>query len=231
MKTVAIFARKGGVGKSTTSFNLACHAARSGIKSMLISMDPQGDSIRWANKDRPLKMDDLFTSEHGVKTLYLPYSREREMDLGLGSMGLDLLIVDMPPVHEAIEHVKPDLWVIPVDGRNAIIDTMPCIKHMKTKCPHIAWLPNRINAGGESAASAIREALAELGDQVLPEVADSAVIARSGEASTPVWKAPFQGIGATMLVNACNSILDLCGLVKATSLPSSTTRNPSRRRR
>jgi chromosome partitioning protein len=44
MKVVACYSMKGGVGKTATSVNLAYWAAKSGLKTLLIDLDPQGAS-------------------------------------------------------------------------------------------------------------------------------------------------------------------------------------------
>lgn len=44
MKTVAVYSIKGGVGKTTTAANLAWAAARSGLQTLLVDLDPQGAS-------------------------------------------------------------------------------------------------------------------------------------------------------------------------------------------
>ncbi|MDQ6992383.1 MAG: AAA family ATPase [Mariprofundus sp.] len=44
MKVIACYSMKGGVGKTATSVNIAYWAAKSGLKTLLIDLDPQGAS-------------------------------------------------------------------------------------------------------------------------------------------------------------------------------------------
>src|SRR5690554_6496506 len=50
MKTVLVASSKGGVGKTTIATHLAAHAALSGRNTVLIDADPQGSSMRWAER-------------------------------------------------------------------------------------------------------------------------------------------------------------------------------------
>ena len=44
MKVIACYSMKGGVGKTATAVNLAYFAAKSGQRTLLIDLDPQGAS-------------------------------------------------------------------------------------------------------------------------------------------------------------------------------------------
>ena len=44
MKIIAVYAIKGGVGKTATAVNLAYLSANSGLKTLLWDLDPQGAS-------------------------------------------------------------------------------------------------------------------------------------------------------------------------------------------
>ncbi|MBL7740027.1 MAG: ParA family protein [Chitinophagaceae bacterium] len=50
MKKIAVYNIKGGVGKTTTSVNLACYLAKSGLSVLLWDLDPQGGSSFFFNK-------------------------------------------------------------------------------------------------------------------------------------------------------------------------------------
>lgn len=56
MRKIAIVNNKGGVGKTTSAHNLAHYFARSGLKTLLIDMDPQGN-LSFANGFSSNKVD------------------------------------------------------------------------------------------------------------------------------------------------------------------------------
>lgn len=50
MKTVLVASSKGGVGKTTIATHLAAQAALAGQRTVLVDADPQGSSMRWAER-------------------------------------------------------------------------------------------------------------------------------------------------------------------------------------
>lgn len=50
MKTILVASSKGGVGKTTIATHLAAQAALTGLRTVLVDADPQGSSMRWAQR-------------------------------------------------------------------------------------------------------------------------------------------------------------------------------------
>jgi chromosome partitioning protein len=86
-KIIAITNQKGGVGKTTTSINLAASLARVGKRVLLIDLDPQGNA----------------TVGSGVKK-------------GSYELSIYDVLVDSTPIKDALIRVEADFDVVPSDG-------------------------------------------------------------------------------------------------------------------
>jgi CobQ/CobB/MinD/ParA nucleotide binding domain len=204
---VAVFVCKGGAAKSTVSFSLACRAAAGNRRRvLLVSTDPQGDSARWAGGgDRLLRRDDPWETEHGFTVLWSP---GRVPDLT--QYGVDLVIVDMPPQAEAVTWVRPVLWLVPLDGRNALLDTMPVLPAMRAQGGIIVWWPNRIEVAGLLAERQLLAAAKEIPETfLLKSIPASGSVARVAECYLPPWETPYgKGTEGTVVVEqGCDALL------------------------
>lgn len=87
MQTIAVIAQKGGTGKTTLSLGLAVAAARAGLKTVVVDLDPQATASNW---------NDLRTGDAAVNPMVVDAKPAR---LGAvlehaGQGGVDLLIID-----------------------------------------------------------------------------------------------------------------------------------------
>ncbi len=91
---ITIANQKGGVGKTTTSVNLAAALAEPNLDVLLIDADPQSSSMSWANETPWHKKFPFAIAEHETPNFHtlLPVLRDC----------YDHIVVDSPPGRGAI---------------------------------------------------------------------------------------------------------------------------------
>lgn len=137
MKVIACYSLKGGVGKTATSVNLAYWAAKSGSKTLLIDLDPQGassfyfriqpSSKKWAKRFfkayeylvKHIKASDFenldiipaHLSFRNFDTLIAGFNKRRnrlKRILEGFNKEYDLIILDCPP---SISHLSESIFI------------------------------------------------------------------------------------------------------------------------
>lgn len=113
IKTVALVAQKGGVGKTTIAVNLAAAAQAAGVRTALFDLDQQESAVMWS---------DRRTAEEP----HVEFLTERRLAEALAAaekQGFGLAIIDTPPAagpHAYTAAQAADLVLIPC--RPSLVD-------------------------------------------------------------------------------------------------------------
>ena len=128
MKTIIVMNNKGGVGKTTTSDQIAVGFAKGGKKTLLVDLDPQANTTDMFGKQKNLKLEDFLREKLAVE------------DYTLGQFAKDFDRVESLPID--VSHVLLDANLI----HQGIL---------KTKYEHLDLLPSSIKLA--NADTKIRE--------------------------------------------------------------------------
>jgi chromosome partitioning protein len=89
MKTIAVIADKGGVGKSTLSIHLAVAAASRGLNPLVLGCDPQADSEAWFDIRNRGKEEPIAPAVITTQAVRIPQILENAR-----KKGADLVVID-----------------------------------------------------------------------------------------------------------------------------------------
>lgn len=82
MKVISFVTQKGGSGKTTLAFSCAVAAEKTGLKVLIVDMDPQGTAERWY-QDRELETPPLVRINTSELEKALATARNKSFDLVL----------------------------------------------------------------------------------------------------------------------------------------------------
>lgn len=91
MKVVCVANQKGGVGKTTTTVNLAASVALAGIKTLIIDMDPQANVTSGVGVTKPELEQSIYAALLSTKTLSEIIVKTEIEHLSLAPAGIDLV--------------------------------------------------------------------------------------------------------------------------------------------
>lgn len=128
-KTISIFNQKGGVGKTTTCINFAAALGRKGKKTLLVDIDPQGNSTSGVGVDKSnieASSYDLLINETPVKDIIVSTSF-KNLDVLPANMNLAGAELELAENENRFKVLKKALAPVVMDYDYIIIDCPPSL--------------------------------------------------------------------------------------------------------
>jgi chromosome partitioning protein len=120
---IAMLGQKGGGGKTTTGTGLAVEAARAGLATLIIDLDPQANAANW--KDR--------RATDNPAVVAAPVSRLRPTLEAARQHGAEFVVIDTPAKSDsaALDAARvANLVLIPVWPQIYHMETLPALKDL-----------------------------------------------------------------------------------------------------
>lgn len=209
---ISVHNHKGGLGKTTISAHLAFRANEYRISTLAVTLDRQGDYLRWFSDGNPDLVARTPVQYGQITGLYSP----EKMPPSDIMRRFQLTIIDTPPEAKIVNIVTPDLWVVPVDNRTGIENLATVIPHMTEKAPsYIVFYGS--DEGGEANLRGLQDATRTIpGLEFHPEVIPRhGAIFRAQSYYLPVWRTPRgkDTKGHMAMERLCDAILEKARLI------------------
>jgi chromosome partitioning protein len=181
MAIIAIAGRKGGVGKSTITGNLAAEFAAMKRTVRVLDADPQHSLVAWAKQGDGMLARVVEKVEAGDGTLRA-LARQAEKDA-------DIVLIDTPPGTPEVTYeaaMVADLMLLPCGPspldlfalKEALSLALKARAERRSKKPRIRFVPSKVlmstNLGRGLASS-----LKDMGKKVLPPIGQRIVVAEA----------------------------------------------------
>lgn len=176
MQTIAVVSQKGGAGKTTLSFHLACEAERQGLPCVLLDTDPQASARRWADR-----------RGGGVpEVVATPSSRLPQLIEAAAKGGAALVVIDTPPhADQSALHAMrvANLVLVPVRPSALDLDSIQATLDLAeiARCPILGVINHAPHNG--STAEEARSVMTKRGAPVARQVIRQRVALHHGVAA------------------------------------------------
>lgn len=189
MKTILFYAPKGGVGSTTLAAHFAWNAARSGVPTVAVSLDPTGHLAHLlAGEDLYLERDARWAVEPQLSVTFSPEELPR---VEIWDPVPELVVIDLKYGGRGTVSRPVDLWVVPV-GNEQTLRNLLGGRFPPTEAQRNQLLLNQIAPANDPRLRAQEVAEAEE-FELYPEGIPAAVSIRQAvEESRCVWDGPFK---------------------------------------
>jgi len=182
MSVIAITGRKGGIGKSTITANIAAELLILGRSVVIVDTDPQRSLIAWATLGDGVLRDIVQAVEVTSPGQFRAAVRK-------AAAGADRVLIDTPPGFAdpaLLASLAADLVLLPCGPSPldimAVRDALDLARQARQErggnLPAIRFIPSKVTTGTRLGRG-LADTLAEMGEPVLPPIGQRAATAEA----------------------------------------------------
>jgi chromosome partitioning protein len=188
MAIIAVAGRKGGVGKSTITGNLAAEFAAMGKNVAVLDADPQHSLVAWAAQGDGM-LAKCVEKVEGKSHSFAHRARAAEKEV-------DVVLIDTPPGIPEIGYqaaLVADLLLLPCGPspldlfalKEALSMALKARAERRSKKPRIRLVPSKVNMSTRLGRT-LTSSLEGMGKKVLPSIGQRVIVAEAVEAGLTV---------------------------------------------